>query len=222
MGKQAFINKNLPGTKHKSLCLIPERFAIAMTERGWILRNTIIWHKPSCMPSSIKDRFTVDFEKLFFFTKSQKYFFNQQFEPHKHGGVPGRVYPGEKREKPRNQKWNPNKNGRNKRAVWSIAPQPLPIDHFATYPEKLVEIPIKAGCPKGGVVLDPFMGSGTSALVALKNNRKFIGIELNPKYVEIAMERIRPELDQLRLFAFSDKNHFYKGSISPQSQFFGK
>ena len=165
----------------KSLCLIPQRFAIEMVNRGWILRNTIIWHKPNPMPSSAKDRFTVDFEYVYFFVKSKKYWFEPQYEPyltesnaerprmgqgqntqykqkrnptlerykhdmsgcqHKKGGG----YPGEERDSPYNWKLNPL--GRNKRCVWTIPTQPFPEAHFATYPEKLVEPMIKAGCPE--------------------------------------------------------------------------
>ena len=90
-------------------------------------------------------------------------------------------------------------NGSNIRTVWTIATEPYPEAHFATFPQKLVEPCILAGCPEGGIVLDPFMGSGTTALVALKANRKFIGIELNPKYAEMARKRIAPELNQMRL-----------------------
>ena len=93
-----------------------------------------------------------------------------------------------------------NPKGRNKRTVWKIPTQPFPDAHFAVFPEKLVETPIKAGCPKDGVVLDPFMGSGTVALKALKENRNFIGIEINPDYIEMAYERIKPLLQQSKLF----------------------
>ena len=202
----------------KSLCLIPFRFAIQMVNRGWILRNTIIWHKPNCMPSSIKDRFTVDFEYLFFFVKNKKYYFEVQYEPHlssskergKYGLSKASAFDYSKRER---SKWKENsiqhrgiKNpdwlnplGRNKRTVWTITTHGFPGAHFATYPEELCEIPIKAGCPQDGIVLDPFFGSGTTGLVALKQNKKFIGIELNPEYIKIAKERLKPYLEQMKL-----------------------
>jgi len=308
----------------KNLCNIPSRFSIEMQNRGWILRNKIIWHKPNCMPSSVTDRFTVDFEEIFFFVKNKKYWFEQQFE-----GTQCQ-----------------DTKGRNKRTVWKIPTQPFPDAHFAVFPEKLVETPIKAGCPKDictkcgkprekivakkeyivdekepsnkfkdgvvnsaggraftttvqrkytpnqkevalylkskikdkelldeafgqhtwthwirtdesgvslpnpeqyirlkdmlelddrfdkemlttvkivsddkggktevigytkcdcnvpfvpGIVLDPFMGSGTVALKALKENRRFVGIEINPKYIDMANERIRPLLSQTKL-----------------------
>lgn len=359
----------------KSLCLIPFRFAIEMVNRGWILRNTIIWHKPNCMPSSVKDRFTVDFEYVFFFTKSNKtlfwvnektlecvdrkppgingiegkdwewqivgdyeekdifnvrvrdatkanflqgateeeirnynkgkekkvslwtghnYWFEQQFEAFSEsylndnrpaGVIRQRLYPNSKYAKAEMIKlehpakvrdWQKGINkrgkdaiikihpgrGRNKRCVWAIPTKPFPEAHFAVYPEELIETPIKAGCPefvckkcgkarvkiidnserintrpgknvlngksekdidphKGlhkadisiygqkiiykevgytdcgcnagfepGIVLDPFMGAGTTAVVSLKQGKRFIGIELNPDYIEIAKRRI--------------------------------
>lgn len=194
------------GLRAKSLCQIPARFSVEMINRGWILRNEIIWHKPNCMPTSAKDRFTVDFEKMFFFVKSRKYYFERQFEelhdkarlsrrffdPHtnrKHAYGDGKV-----------SAINPKtieasrlrmlEKGRNKRCVWRIATRPYYGDHFATYPPELIETPIKAGCPKDGIVLDPFIGSGTSALVARKLTRKFIGIELNPAYIHLAENRL--------------------------------
>ena len=185
---------------YKSLCNIPGLFAEMMLLRGWILRNEIIWYKPSVAPVSDKDRFTVDYEKLFFFTKSQRYYFEQQFEPYakctyqryKSGFNPDEAY--RKYGYPTGmQKINPA--GRNKRTVWRIPPEPNRRRHYAAYPTKLVEIPIKAGCPPGGIVLDPFLGSGTTAVVARGLGCRYIGIEPNPEYVEIAKQR----LDTLRM-----------------------
>jgi site-specific DNA-methyltransferase (cytosine-N4-specific) len=160
----------------KSLCLIPFRFAIEMVRRGWILRNVLIWKKCNAVPESMKDRFTIDFEYLFFFSKSPRYYFNQQFEPTVSG------------------------NGtRNKRTVWepstassilSVNTQPFSGNHFAAYPEKLVETPIKAGSPEGGLVLDPFAGTCTTGVVCKKLGRKWLGIELNPAYCAMARARL--------------------------------
>lgn len=190
----------------KSLCMIPFRFAIEMVNRGWILRNTIIWHKPNAMPSSVKDRFNVDFEYLFFFTKSKRYNFETQQEPlSKNSDV------GYRQELRKNKKYDSkqpyqanfpksfNLNGRTKRTVWSINTKPLTQAHFATYPEELCYIPIKAGCKENGVVLDPFFGAGTTGVAALKQNKKFVGIELNPEYIKIAQKRIKPFLSQTKL-----------------------
>ena len=208
-------NRQLPD---KCLTMIPMRFAIEMVNRGWILRNNIIWHKSNCMPSSVKDRFTVDFEYLFFFTKKKKYYFEQQFEPLNEESIKrsfrawsgkdkntlnnpmGAIKHIEKKHGIENKRMYNVEKGRNKRAVWKINPKPFKEAHFAVYPEALCETPIKAGCPKDGIVLDPFFGSGTTGLVALKQNKKFIGLELNSKYIEIAKERLKPYLNQKKLF----------------------
>lgn len=192
------------GVLVKSLCQIPSRFAIAMTDRGWILRNEIIWYKRNCMPSSVKDRFrfTVDFEKIFFFTKNKKYWFDQQFENLAEStqndyrvansdyteNRPERDYIGVAQQGSGMLK--PSMYGRNKRCVWDINPKPFKEAHFAVFPPKLVETPIRAGCPLEGIVLDPFMGSGTVAIMAENLGRKWLVIELNADYVEIANKRI--------------------------------
>lgn len=283
--KEALLQKKyrtkMSEVSEKSLCQIPSRFAIEMCNRGWILRNEIIWHKPNCMPSSVKDRFTVDFEKIFFFTKSKKYYFETQYEPHAEVSIKARnaklnqtTHIGARKSAvnvqlgdiPRGNRFIPEQ-GRNKRCVWRITTKPYKEAHFATYPEELCETPIKAGCPEfvckkcgkarekmyervggppkgshhknfdirvnpqgrpdtetkvygsdlskiyaeygyaenkyigltdcgcnagweSGVVLDPFFGAGTTGLVALKQNKNFIGIELNPEYIKIAEARL--------------------------------
>jgi DNA modification methylase len=193
----------------KCLVEIPSRFAIEMINRGWILRNEIIWWKPNCTPSSARDRFTVDFEKIFFFVKSRKYYFKQQFEELRGkerlthrlfnpDTKKKRVY-GEGSASAINPKTAEQsrlrmiKRGRNKRCVWRVITRAFRGNHFAVYPPQLIETPIRAGCPPGGIVLDPFMGSGTTALTARKLNRKFIGIELNPYYVRMARRRLRQD-----------------------------
>lgn len=171
--------KDIPS---KSLCLIPYRFAIEMVNRGWILRNIIIWHKPNCMPASVKDRFTVDFEPVFFFVKNRKYWFEQQYESQTEyttGGFLNKAtskYGKAGLTSLVDAKINPR--GRNRRCVWIIPTQPYPEFHFATFPEALVEFMIRAGCPKGGIVLDPLCGSGTTIRVAEKLNRVGIGYDL--------------------------------------------
>jgi len=191
---------------NKSLLMIPERFAIEMISHGWILRNQIIWHKPNQMPSSAIDRFTVDFEKIFFFVKqSTGYYFEQQLDPYTE---PMNRWSGEKLEAQGNSDWDkgtgqstyrsrslrPNPDGKNMRTVWSINTKPFPDAHFAIFPETLVERMIKAGCPEKGVVLDPFMGAGTTAVAARKLNRNYIGYDLNADYVKMANERLYKEL----------------------------
>jgi len=183
----------------KSLLMIPERFAIGMIERGWILRNQIIWHKPNAMPASVKDRFTVDFEKIFFFTKQKKYYFEQVREPLKHVNANCMGFGGNKSNGYGKQTYSgrvydaSSLSGRNKRTVWTITTKPFKEAHFAVFPPDLVETPIRAGCPESGIVLDPFMGSGTTAIVAERLGRKWVGVELNPEYCEIAKRRILSE-----------------------------
>jgi len=190
----------------KCLLQMPSRFALGMTDRGWTLRNEIIWHKPNCMPQSARDRFTIDFEKLFFFVKSRRYHFTQQFEPLRDARrLSHRLINPERVRKrtygdPLVAALNPKSaersrrrmlaRGRNKRCVWRISPRPFYGGHFAVYPEALIETPILAGCPEGGIVLDPFSGSGTTALVARRLRRRFIGIDLNPEYVRMSRERL--------------------------------
>jgi len=191
---------------HKCLCLVPERFAIEMIDRGWTIRNQIIWHKPNQMPSSAKDRFTVDFEKVFFFVKQPTdYYFEQQLEPYT---SPMNRWGGDKLDANGESTWDggtgqttyrtrnmrPNEDGKNMRTVWSINTEPSTEAHFATYPQRLVERMLKAGCPENGIVLDPFFGSGTTGVYARKVNRNFVGIELNPEYVKIAENRLLKEI----------------------------
>ena len=206
-------------TLNKSLCMIPERFAIEMIDRGWTIRNQIIWHKPNQMPSSAKDRFTVDFEKVFFFVKQPTdYYFEQQLEKsitqenRPAGVVRDREYDYDSKQAIIQTRKRPNgisveqskKMGnvgncgvnefRNVRTVWSINTEPSTEAHFATYPQRLVERMLKAGCPENGIVLDPFFGSGTTGVYARKVNRNFVGIELNPEYVKIAENRLLKEI----------------------------
>lgn len=287
--------KSLPA---KCLIQIPFRFSIEMCNRGWILRNVIIWHKPNGMPSSVKDRFTVNFEYLFFFVKNKKYWFEQQFEdytiasevryrqrlrsekqyntkaPYKTNTPYSQAYKaGRGAGQSRGQRsthlcvGRTYDLGRNKRCIWKIPVRHFPYAHFAVYPPELIVTPIMAGCPEyvcsrcgqarqkewqgrsknafdiglrdakaqrlklhyhrfsqeeieqydeksfggsgkkfvgytrcrckaafhPGTVLDPFLGSGTTAVVARQLGRNYVGIELNPKYVKIAKKRITQE-----------------------------
>ena len=195
------------GVKNKSLCMIPERLCIKMIENGWILRNDIIWHKPNAMPDSCKNRFTVDFEHIYLFAKQEKYFFNTQYEPFtsEHKEVKGKRSTKGKQEVLIETKMvrhgakgttlnSPNKwsdKGRIKRTTWSISTKPFKDAHFATFPEELIWTPIDAGCPQNGIVLDMFMGSGTVGVVARKQGKNYIGIELNEEYIEIANKRLK-------------------------------
>lgn len=186
--------------KNKTLCNIPNKFADEMINSGWYLRNEIIWHKPSCIPSAAKDRFCNNFEKLFFFTKSAKYDFNQQFEPYAKSTLKRYEYPMSGNGKnevykdisgaPCDKIMKANPNGRNMRTVWTIPFEGSKEGHFAMFPSKLIEIPILAGSPEGGIVLDPFMGGGTTAIVTKRTGRNYIGFELNPEYIDIALRRV--------------------------------
>jgi len=153
------------GLKPKDLIGIPWRLALALQEAGWFLRSDIIWEKPNCMPESVKDRPTRAHEYLFLLTKSVKYYYN-------HANIK-------------------EPNGRNRRTVWSIPTEPFPGAHFATFPPKLVEPCVMAGSKPGDWILDPFFGSGTVGVVCEEQRRNYVGIELNPEYVEIALQRIR-------------------------------
>lgn len=258
--------------KPKCLSLVPFRFALGMVNRGWILRNVIIWRKPNCVPASVQDRFTVDFEYLFLFSKSRKYYFEKQYEPMKDSSIKRSKYSHNSHPNSPYKSQCDGKDmhkfassfGRNKRCIWTICPQPLKEAHFAVFPEKLCETPINAGCPKKvckkcgmpkliinsggsptafnvrvrdaknrrfkyfdrkaskdelskstsdfytselkrkivfqcqcnagykpGIVLDPFMGAGTTALVAKKLGCDYLGFELNPAYIKIAQKRLR-------------------------------
>lgn len=203
----------------KSLCGIPERFAIRMTdELGMIRRNTIIWHKLSAMPSSASDRFTVDFEYVYFFTKEPKYYFKQQLEPAT--GYDGRkdtLYKGGPKDMAsgEHERWQ-YKNlqemhvkrlegkeylspVRNKRCVWTINPIPSSENHFAQFPNTLVSPMLNAGCPPGGIVLDPFSGMCTVAKVAIKQDKQFVMIELSEEYALKSEKYLNELLAQTKL-----------------------
>lgn len=193
------------GFMEKCLLLQAHRLVIRMIdEQDWILRNQVIWHKPNVMPSSAKDRFTVDFEPVFFFVKSKKYHFEAQYEPLSEVSIERVKYGWKSKKANASYKGRTtgiaveemgdrfaNPRGRNKRTVWKISTSNSREEHVAMFPEKLIEPMVLAGCPRGGVVLDPFMGAGTTALVAKKLGRQYIGIEMNPAHIKIAEERIR-------------------------------
>lgn len=173
--------KNFVGTtiKDKDLIGIPWRMAFALQDAGWHLRQDIIWNKPNPMPEKVTDRCTKSHEYLFLLTKKAHYYFD-------HEAI-----------------MLQSKNGKEKvrrKDVWTVATKPFAQAHFATYPIELIAPCILAGCPEGGIVLDPFMGAATTALAALQNNRRYIGFELNPEYIKIANNRLVPYLTQPTLF----------------------
>lgn len=158
------------GLKPKDLIGIPWRLAFALQSDGWYLRSDIIWHKPNCQPESVKDRPTRAHEYLFLLSKSEKYYYDHESikEPLKL-----------------------KKGLRNRRTIWSINTEPNQYNHFAMFPETLIKPCIKAGSKPGDIILDPFFGSGTIGVVAIKLNRKYVGIELSSDYVDIACKRIK-------------------------------
>jgi len=246
----------------KSLLMLPQRVALEMCKRGWLLRNAIVWQKPNAMPTPAKDRFTIAYEMVYFFTKSKSYYFNQQFEPftsnfdtwgwNRHEAAD--VDDGYAMRPKSGSFEGPNTKGRNMRDVWSISTGTFRGAHCAVFPEKLIQTPIDAGCPtrvctkcgkpvtplyerksleryelpkddpryrparysgkydggmryadvklvgeqtcdcdaefKKGLVLDPFMGAGTSALASKNMNRDYIGFEINPEYIKLGEQRL--------------------------------
>lgn len=187
------------GYKNKDLIGIPWMLAFSLRADGWYLRQDIIWHKPNPMPESVKDRCTKSHEYIFLLSKSPRYQFNyeqiQEDAICKDGrrADMGRLeYDGKRAngdDDKAQQSFVKIVDKRNKRDVWSVSPSHVKEAHFATYPEELVEPCILAGTKEGDVVLDPFFGSGTTGRVAERLGRKWIGIELNDEYIEIAKKR---------------------------------
>jgi DNA modification methylase len=195
------------GLKPKDLVGIPWRFAFAMQDRGWYLRQDIIWAKPNPMPESVTDRCTKSHEYIFLFSKQPKYFFNHEAirEPLAQSSI-GRLQQdidnqvGSERAHA-GAKHNGNmkafgdiETGRNKRSVWNVGVASFKDAHFAVYPPALIEPCVKAGSAEGDTVLDPFSGSGTTGEVALKLGRNYVGCELNPDYAKLSERRITEAL----------------------------
>lgn len=198
----------IAGLKPKDLVGVPWRVAFALQADGWYLRSDIIWHKPNVMPESVKDRPTKSHEYILLFSKSKNYFYDQDSirEPHSPSSMEriGRTMRRKKhkwKNGPGNQSIfnNPdgpellNRKGRNNRTVWSVALSGFRGAHFATFPLKLVELCLLAGTPPGGIVLDPFCGSGTVGVTAELHHRRFLGFDLSPNYCAIARDRIAKE-----------------------------
>ncbi len=205
-----------PGLKPKDLVGIPWMLAFALRDDGWYLRSDIIWHKPNPMPESVTDRPTKSHEYLFLMSKKERYYYDAEAiaEP---AAYAGQMRGGSTNRYEQNQAGMDNKiyDTRNKRSVWTILTKPYPEAHFATFPKKLVEPCILAGCPMGGVVLDPFMGSGTVATAALEHGRECLGIELNKKYLDInAIPRVKGTLFSLGNSHLSDRTVVKKVGIS--------
>jgi DNA modification methylase len=193
-------SRPMQGIKPKDLVGIPWRVAFALQADGWYLRSDIIWAKPNPMPESVTDRPTKAHEYIFLMSKSDRYWYDHEavLEPFTNDWLSTRKPYQIKGNTDRNDGGQPpqsaNENGRNKRSVWTVTTQPYPDAHFATFPPKLIEPCILAGCPPGGIVLDPFLGSGTTLYVAKELNREGIGIELNAAYITLAERRLTQEV----------------------------
>lgn len=206
-GQPKYPGRHINNLKLKDLIGIPWMVAFALRDDGWWLRQDIIWHKPNPMPESVKDRCTKAHEYIFLLTKSPKYYYDYEavLEPISDKSLKRAEYgwdcdrPSTKNaslggdgihtEKMGERFVNPK--GRNRRSVWTITTSPYKGAHYATFPPKLIEPMILAGCPTGGIVLDPFVGSGTTVMVANHLGRKGIGLDLNFKYLkDNAKERI--------------------------------
>ena len=191
------------GLKHKDLIGIPWMMAFALRADGWYLRQDIIWHKPNPMPESVTDRCTKAHEYIFLLSKSQKYYYDNDAikeqmsedskarltrgvsEVHKNvNGAPGQT-PHSMNQPRKNGENMKSPDNRNKRSVWTVTTKPYAGAHFAVFPSDLIEPCILAGAPVGGIVLDPFMGSGTTAQVAQNLGRQYLGCELNPAYLDL-------------------------------------
>jgi DNA modification methylase len=183
------------GLKPKDLIGIPWMLAFALRADGWYLRQDIIWHKPNPMPESVRDRCTKAHEYIFLMSKSDRYFFDSEaMREDCTRGYEGKAG-GKKRESigdgQRGLALTQTLDGkRNRRSVWTVATRPYKGAHFATFPTALIEPCILAGSRPGDIVLDPFMGSGTTAQVALQHGRQYLGCELNPEYAPLQEQRI--------------------------------
>ena len=197
-----YANKSYKNVKQKDLIGIPWMLAFALRERGWYLRSNIIWYKKNCLPEGVKDRLTKCHEHIFLLAKSPIYYFDYKAiqEPlkevskarYKRGRSANSKYVGQQSITQVRENFSDfDQEFRRKRDVWEVATNTYKMDeHFAMFPEKLIEPCILAGSKEGGVVLDPFFGSGTTGAVAKRLNREYIGIDINPRYIEKAEMRI--------------------------------
>jgi len=179
--------------------------AFAMRADGWYLRQDIIWHKPNPMPESVRDRCTKAHEYIFLFSKNKKYFYDNEAikEPAKDWGTRDRTngkYHNEGSGLQPHSGLTKSYEKKNKRSVWSVTKKPYKGAHFAVFPPDLIEPCILAGSEKGDTILDPFMGSGTTAMVAKKLDRHYIGCELHENYGNLIEERVLPYENRLEKF----------------------
>tara|TARA_R110001599_G_scaffold67355_1_gene190396 strand:- start:865 stop:1812 length:948 start_codon:yes stop_codon:yes gene_type:complete len=190
--------------KPKDMVGIPWRSAFGLQADGWYLRQDIIWNKPNPMPESVVDRCTKAHEYIFLLSKSKHYYFDSNAikQPYKENTKPGSQFGGKKgnselgmktKLQKSEQGYFEMKDGANMKSVWNIPVRPFKGAHFATFPEKIPELCIRAGSKEGDIVLDPFFGSGTTGWVAQRLGRNWLGIELNPDYIKIAEERFQQQ-----------------------------
>ena len=206
--RPATADQRASGLKSKDLVGIPWRVAFALQQDGWYLRSDIIWQKPNCLPESVRDRPTKSHEYIFLLSKSPRYYYDGAAikEPVRESTIARNKYLAfghrvkevtderVSRMNPKHRKQEHQAKlcaeGRNRRTVWSVAVSTFRGSHFATYPPELIRPCVRAGCRPGGVVLDPFAGSGTTGLVAQQEGRGFVGIELNPDYLALVQKRL--------------------------------
>jgi len=221
----SYSNKHNGSIKQKCLLLVPHRFAIGCIDIGFVMRNDIVWAKPNGLPESVTDRFTKKHEYFFFMVKSSEYYFDLDAirDKHKQASIDR-----QNRGTSETNKWingasgqsphslsQPRKNvkkggtpplilrGKNPGDVsdfWDISRKASPVNHYAPYNDELIKKPILAGCPEGGIIYDPFMGTGTTAEAAIRSGRKFIGSEMSGEYCDITNKRLEPFLTQQNLF----------------------
>jgi DNA modification methylase len=208
--KNLIKDKNLP---NKCLLLLPHRFAIGCIDRGWIVRNDIIWAKRNGMPESVTDRFSKKHEYFFLMSKSEKYFFDLDAIRDKHIHANDKRNDGNRHEYKDGTKsmnndmlatnavsFNPlGKNPGSVSDFWDIPTKGSTSEHYASYNDNLLKKPILAGCPVGGLVYDPFMGTGSTAEVAIRTKRNFVGSEMSLDYINISKKRLEPFLKSYTL-----------------------
>ena len=195
----------MSGYKPKDLIGIPWLFAFALRSDGWYLRQDIIWHKPNAMPESVKDRCTRSHEYIFMLSKQARYYYDYEAIKEEAVSTSLKKFTDNGKDKQRgHSRRHAGFNGRyaemlkadgvptkrNRRSVWTVAPRPYAGAHFAVFPQDLIEPCVLASSRFGGTVLDPFVGSGTTGIVALSNGRKFVGIDINPEYCRLSENRL--------------------------------
>jgi DNA modification methylase len=196
--REKVVNRTGEGLKTKDLIGIPWMLAFALRADGWFLRQDIIWHKPNPMPESVQDRCTKAHEYIFLMSKSQKYYYDHEAIKEPLKGEPetrDKNAEGYQADYSKGDRFSKGERVfgadgmANKRSVWSVPVKPYTGAHFAVFPSELIEPCILAGAPVGGIVLDPFMGSGTTAQVSQDLGRQYIGCELNPAYEKLQKKR---------------------------------